>query len=33
MLIASIVIIANTLVDVAIQVIDPRIRLEGDARK
>jgi ABC-type dipeptide/oligopeptide/nickel transport system permease component len=33
MLIASIVIFANTLVDIAIQVIDPRIRLEGDARK
>jgi ABC-type dipeptide/oligopeptide/nickel transport system permease component len=29
MLIASIVIVANTLVDIAIQVIDPRIRLEG----
>jgi ABC-type dipeptide/oligopeptide/nickel transport system permease component len=29
---ASIVIIANTLVDIAIQVIDPRIRLEGEAQ-
>jgi ABC-type dipeptide/oligopeptide/nickel transport system permease component len=29
MLISSIVIIANTLVDIAIQVIDPRIRLEA----
>jgi ABC-type dipeptide/oligopeptide/nickel transport system permease component len=33
MLLASIVIIANTLVDIAIQVIDPRIRLEGDAQR
>jgi len=31
--IAFVVIIANTLVDVAIQTVDPRIRLEGDARR
>ena len=31
--IALVVIIANTLVDIAIQSVDPRIRLEGDARK
>jgi ABC-type dipeptide/oligopeptide/nickel transport system permease component len=31
--IAFVVIIANTLVDIAIQTVDPRIRLEGDARK
>lgn len=33
MYIAFVVIIANTLVDVAIQAVDPRIRLEGDAHK
>jgi ABC-type dipeptide/oligopeptide/nickel transport system permease component len=32
-LIAFIVIAANTLVDIAIQIIDPRIRLERNARK
>jgi ABC-type dipeptide/oligopeptide/nickel transport system permease component len=32
-LIAFIVIAANTLVDIAIQVVDPRIRLEGNPRK
>jgi ABC-type dipeptide/oligopeptide/nickel transport system permease component len=31
--IASVVIIANTLVDIAIMAVDPRIKLEGDARK
>jgi ABC-type dipeptide/oligopeptide/nickel transport system permease component len=31
--IAFVVIIANTLVDIAIQAVDPRIRLEGDTRK
>jgi ABC-type dipeptide/oligopeptide/nickel transport system permease component len=31
--IAFVVIIANTLVDIAIQAVDPRIKLEGDARK
>jgi ABC-type dipeptide/oligopeptide/nickel transport system permease component len=31
--ISFVVIIANTLVDIAIQAVDPRIRLEGDARK
>ena len=31
--IALVVIIANTLADIAIQAVDPRIRLEGDARK
>jgi len=31
--IAFIVIVANTLVDIAIQVIDPRIRLEKEARE
>ena len=30
--IAGIVVIANTLADIAIQIIDPRIRLEGTAR-
>jgi ABC-type dipeptide/oligopeptide/nickel transport system permease component len=30
--IAFIVVLANTLVDIAIQVIDPRIRLKGDAQ-
>jgi ABC-type dipeptide/oligopeptide/nickel transport system permease component len=33
MYIAFVVIIANTLVDIAIQAVDPRIRLEGDSRK
>ena len=33
MYIAFIVIIANTLVDIAIQAVDPRIKLEGDPRK
>jgi ABC-type dipeptide/oligopeptide/nickel transport system permease component len=33
MYIALVVIIANTLVDIAIQAVDPRIRLEGDAHK
>jgi len=33
MYIAVVVIIANTLVDIAIQTVDPRIRLEKDARK
>ena len=28
--IASMVIVVNTLVDIAIQIIDPRIRLQGD---
>jgi ABC-type dipeptide/oligopeptide/nickel transport system permease component len=31
--IAFVVIIANTLVDIAIMAVDPRIRLEGDARR
>jgi ABC-type dipeptide/oligopeptide/nickel transport system permease component len=31
--IAFVVIIANTLVDIAIQAVDPRIRLEGDVRR
>jgi ABC-type dipeptide/oligopeptide/nickel transport system permease component len=31
--IAGIVVAANTLVDIAIQVIDPRIRLEGNVQK
>jgi len=31
--IAFVVIIANTLVDIAIQAVDPRIKLEGDMRK
>jgi ABC-type dipeptide/oligopeptide/nickel transport system permease component len=33
MYIACVVIIANTLVDIAIQAVDPRIRLEGDTLK
>jgi ABC-type dipeptide/oligopeptide/nickel transport system permease component len=33
MYIAFVVIIANTLVDIAIQAVDPRIKLEGSARK